>query len=467
MAQASIYPNGYLYLSINQVEKTNGELTINEEQFDNYFNNTVGLVYYYTTGDNSVDYEGDTLVSLNASPDFRVEIDNRVGEVFSADTDANIDSLRASAVNSDGTAFAGIVKGLPSDYNGLVHRGYYLFGDDVDLETIQIPFPHVGRRDVQNIRVAMAFFDNLSLKRAFDDTDDATPIYVESSSGKRLAKIFTDTDLNFSTKVTDLETKYSVEALERTEEEDGKKPFVEQPGTAIFLSEDSVLSSHDAALAFRGWAEVVIGATAKQAEILRTDTKLLHTLSLLSDVPINGPYAQMEINKESYETGDPIEGLPNGNTYKTPINPSFKKGVIDLSSVEVYCAAYGDPAAIGKDGGDREADRRVIRLVVPFEGVTYDIDKYSVLCDVYEGDTWNWGAAGNEPPGRPKFRFMTDSTRYWVSKEESQFTIDISQEGAPYPLGTELMAQRNFPQVVDFIKGGAMKINIRVLATDE
>ena len=35
-AQASIYPNGYLYLSIGQVERSNGELTIGEEEFDNY-----------------------------------------------------------------------------------------------------------------------------------------------------------------------------------------------------------------------------------------------------------------------------------------------------------------------------------------------------------------------------------------------------------------------------------------------
>ena len=308
--------------------------------------------------------------------------------------------------------------------------------------------------------MAMAFFDNLSLKRAFDDTDDATPIYAESSSGKRLAKIFTDTDLNFSTKVTDLETKYSVEALERTEEEDGKKPFVEQPGTAIFLSEDSVLSSHDAALAFRGWAEVVIGATKKQADILRTATNFLHTTITLTDVPINGPYAQMEINKESYETGDPIEGFDVPQVYKTPINPSFKKGVIDLSSVEVYCAAYGNDK-------NSEAERRVIKLIVPFDGVTYDIDKYSVLCDVYEGTAWNWSAAGNDTPGKPSARFRTDSTRYWVHKEESQFTIDISQDGAPYGVGDNLLAQRNFSSAVDFIKGGAMKINIRVLATDE
>ena len=175
----------------------------------------------------------------------------------------------------------------------------------------------------------------------------------------------------------------------------------------------------------------------------------------------------MEINKESYETGDPIEGFDVPQVYKTPINPSFKKGVIDLSSVEVYCAAYGNPGAVKGQDTDRYADRRIIKLVVPFEGVTYDIDKYSVLCDVYEGVTWNWNAAGDGTPGIPSSRFRTDSTRYWVYKEESQFTINISQDGAPYAYGRLLHEARYFPPSVDFIKGGAMKINIRVLATDE
>ena len=456
-AQASIYPNGYLYLSIGQVERSNGELTIGEEEFDNYFNNTVGLVYYYTTGDNTVDYEGDTIVSLNAAPEFRVEIDNRSGGVFTADTEANIDSLRSSSVSTEGTAFGGLVRGLPVDYDGLVHRGYYLFGDDVDLETVEMPFPKVGRTEVQNIMVSMAFFDNLSLKRAFDD-DDATAIYVQSSTndpdtGKpyRLPKILTDTDLHFSTRVTNLKTKYTAAGLERTREVNGEKNFLEQPGQSIFLSEDSVLSSHDAALAFRGWGEIVIGATFDEAQIL----------CRYYGGPSYQDLTPLEILTEDKEIGEGIGDTLN--TYKINVNKSFSKGVLNLSNIEASCKT----SMMTKDGiGSsesryyRSAYQRLIKIVVPFDGVSYDIGKYNVLCDVMDPTKTNLNGVITRA-------FHTDNTSFFVNKESDQFTIDITQWGAPLNIEKSSGSAGPFAAPNDLASLGGLKINIRVLATDE
>jgi hypothetical protein len=457
-AQASIQPNGYLYFSINQVEKANGNTTIDEEAFDNYFNNTVGLVYYYTTGDNRQDFEGDTQVALNQAPEFRVEIQNRVGEVFTADTEANIDNLRSSTVSAQGTAFEGLVQDIKADYDGLVHRGYYLFGNDVDLDAVQIPFPKVGRDEVQNIRVAMAFFDNLSLKRAFDDDDD-TPLYVQSSSidpdsskPYRLPKILTDTDLNFSTRVTNLKTKYTAEGLERTQQEeiDGviKEPFLEQPGTAIFLSESSILSSHDAALAFRGWGEIVIGATFDQAEIL----------CRYYGGPSYRDFTPLKILTEDINQGENIGIIKRD--YVVNVNKSFSKGVLDLSNIVASCKT----GMLTEDGINSERSRdyrsayqRLIKIVVPFDGVSYDIGKYNVLCDVMDPTQTNIDDVIHS------HGWHTDNTSFFVNKESDQFTIDISQWGAP--LNIEKVGP--FASASDLAALGGLKINIRVLATDE
>jgi len=335
LAQAHIYPNGWLQTTMLLSESTTGTIVEidgvvqDEVELEKRFNNAEGMVYYYTTGDNSVIYvdekddDGNVTTSnpqlANPAPAFNIDVEN---DTF-LDDNTNAGTVQQlSKVGDDNIAFGGIVNaGNASNINpstniiekgreylittagvlgevgndfedlgstsnavgitfladqngtmrtgrarltapqGNVHRGFYLFSDSNSMEALRIPFPDISRPQVQNIQLSYALFDELHKLSAFD-SDGATPRTTRREPSlitnvTTVKNIFTEKNMNFSKATFPL-----VSDVMFVKDENTSKPQfavgVVGASQSIYLSESSVQSGADAALAFRAWGSINI-----------------------------------------------------------------------------------------------------------------------------------------------------------------------------------------------------------------
>ena len=233
MAQARFLPDddGVIRVITKEVIKSDGDPTVTEEEADKFFNNAEGVVYYYTTGNGSTSPAPEFVVNIRQQDD---------DEKFKIQQDAAVNlnnTHKVSGPSSNTTAFNEVVQNLPNlaaGKNLTVYRGYQLFGDDEDTDNFTIPLsPQVTSNPdetVQTINISFAFFDNLSKRRAFvldDDQDLDIPIFLNNGNSP---KIFTDVDVNFSTSVASISSKYTVEGVENG-------TFLNTAGSSIFLKE--------------------------------------------------------------------------------------------------------------------------------------------------------------------------------------------------------------------------------------
>jgi len=275
VAAADVYPNGYLELKLTNATNENpdsgpvGKNSLTDDEIDIFFNNTAGLIYYYTTGDNSVEFikneDGSSSPVLkNRSPEFVID-STKLKEANNKGVQSLMTAPTITAggeVSVDATAFGGVVnlrgyRGRVINVDGseqvilpIVHRGYYLFNDSDSLESLRIPFPNINRAEVENIQLCYAYFDNLHLLSAFEE-DEETPIISNADNGINTLKIFTENNLNYSTAVKGA-------GPESFGEDQFTYPntMVNAPNQSLFLNENSVSSAGDTALAFRAWGEV-------------------------------------------------------------------------------------------------------------------------------------------------------------------------------------------------------------------
>lgn len=282
LAQAHIYPDGWLQTTMLLSESVTGTIVEidgvvqDEAVLEERFNNAEGMVYYYTTGDNSVIYvdqtDGDGVTTsnpqlANPAPAFNLDLKNAF--LNSNDNVGTVQQL--SKVGDDNIAFGGIVNagnasniilGGESSPQGNVHRGFYLFSDSNSMEALRIPFPHISRPKVQNIQLSYALFDELHKLSAFE-SDGATPRITTHTNGSGVTNvttvknIFTEKNMNFSKATFPL-----VSDSMFVKNTDTNKPqfTVGEVGAlqSIYLSESSVQSGADAALGFRAWGSINI-----------------------------------------------------------------------------------------------------------------------------------------------------------------------------------------------------------------
>ena len=261
VASAFIYPNGYLEVKLNNSTNANGENISKEDEIDTFFNNTAGVVFYYTTGDNTQNYVNNVPTALNKAPIFTVDT-SKLNETNNKGLQSLVTPATYNAegeVVNDAAAFGGLVN--LEGYTGLavnggavlpqVHRGFYLFNDSDSLDSLTIPFPNISRPEVENIQLIFAYFDNLHLLSAFQEDGD-TPILLDKG-GVNTAKIFSEDSFNYSSSV-----KAEAPAEFNTFAETYPANMVIQPINSLFLNENSVNSAGDSALAFRGWVEVTV-----------------------------------------------------------------------------------------------------------------------------------------------------------------------------------------------------------------
>ena len=256
-ASAYIYPNGYLKIDLNPALKADGEPTVTEDEIEVFFNNTAGIIYYFTTGDNRVEVIEAETKALNKAPFFTI---NPIQEDL--DKPNNIHGRYSDQITKyDGSvnasAFGGLIDlgqyegNLADGEVGNVHRGYYLFGESDSLESIEIPFPVITRPLVENINLVFGFIDELHVLSAFQE-DGRTPFFNGEGSEKT-PKIFTEKNVNYSTNVIkDSQYDYKKDKVTYS------NAFAATPRNSLFLNESSVLSAHDASLAFRAWGDIKI-----------------------------------------------------------------------------------------------------------------------------------------------------------------------------------------------------------------
>ena len=335
LAQAHIYPDGWLQTTMLLSESTTGTIVEidgvvqDEIELETRFNNAEGMVYYYTTGDNSVIYvdekddDGNVTTSnpqlANPAPAFNIDVENvtflndntnagtvqqlsKVGDdniafggivnagnasninqstniienmreyviTIAGSTDEGNNFITYSALNNNvGTTFTatsgGIITGSGraklTAPQGNVHRGFYLFSDSNSMEALRIPFPHISRPKVQNIQLSYALFDELHLLSAFE-SDGATPRTTRREPSlitnvTTVKNIFTEKNMNFSKATFPLVS----DSMFVKDTNTNKPQFavgVVGASQSIYLSESSVQSGADAALAFRAWGSINI-----------------------------------------------------------------------------------------------------------------------------------------------------------------------------------------------------------------
>ena len=292
-AESYVFPNGQLKLFLGESENEQGQAPNSAETVENFFNNTAGIVYYYTTGDNIMS-DGTPSIPTNPAPQFILDT-KQENMSYSTNTDnVRTSSLVTALTHSDGTiegqAFGGIVKGLNANLVGkniYVHRGYYIFGEEEDPFDVSMPFSRIRQKggpeenasEIANIEISMGYFDELSLLSSFDENGFTPKTYAAGAN--KTDKIFQDSNIIFSSRID----ASSSESYQQILDDNKNSP------SSIFLNESSILSLNDSALAFRGWARLEFSFESLLNRNIQLPDKISsepgHTAKISAVAPIN------------------------------------------------------------------------------------------------------------------------------------------------------------------------------------
>ena len=245
VSKAAVYPNGYLEIGTSLAENYDGESYYTEQEVENFFQSAEGIVYYYSTGDNTTDYEGDQVVPLNLAPSFTLNLD-------ATSVQSYLNTGRSSAVDAQGFAFGGIIQ-TEVGYAGRIHRRFKLLAEDDDPLNLRIPFPHIGTSTVANIELAFGFFDELSLNSSFDDDAPKKYSVTNPDTSQTYAdtpKIYKDFNINFSRSAEPEKVSYdNITAV-------GNGAFLSP--SSLPLNESSMMSKNAQSKAWAGWGHIVL-----------------------------------------------------------------------------------------------------------------------------------------------------------------------------------------------------------------
>ena len=262
-ARSTVYPNGFLDITIQHSEGSGpnaGKQGATDQELEKYFNNIAGVVYYMTTGDNTLVFEGTEAATPTRAKSFVIDL--KAQEENSVDNDLK---YRIHGTHNENAGFfgrksnnffGGIIANSEEIKNSVndeykIQRGYYLLTDSDSVDSLHIPVPLVTSPEVENVQFAIGFFDNLSLLRAFEADGKTAKLVGEDSS--KTAKIFTDPDINMSTIPADAKKDFFPGVPWNAEP---NKEAIQPAGTSVYMGESSVMGAGDLALAFRAWGEI-------------------------------------------------------------------------------------------------------------------------------------------------------------------------------------------------------------------
>ncbi len=363
---------GTLDLTMEEVENVDGTTSTTEEQADRFSDDIQGVVYYFTTGDHTKNADGEY---KNLAPEFKVNINTqRDNGSYNIKSNLNIKNNTSSDITNTDTSFDGVVT---VEGEGKVHRNYHIFSDADTIDGFQIPFPKITNPDVTNISLSFAFFDSLSLRRAFniDDSDEPKQDkYNDGSDTYVNDRIFSDHTLNFSTYPSNKDLKYTIGGTQSTGPDTA---FLEPLGTSIRLNEFNPTPSAASDLAFAYWGEFAVGYDKIEARLICGEVR---GVEVIPDPSIGLTQAILEDRKTTKDNnflGDvaqnsTVDGLP---FYRLEKITTVQKGdLVDYSNMEIYTRKYKDMSVNTID----------FYIRAPFTR-TLDTNSYSVFIQSIDG----------------------------------------------------------------------------------
>jgi hypothetical protein len=313
LATAAVYADGTLNLRMEESRSSTDDVILDSNQISDAFSEVAGIVYYFTTGDNTlIDVEDGGVITFNNSnlaPLFTIQRNNIPNSINLGNMAINkkVPNLvgnmqrQSTAVADTGEAKAEL-EALPWDnttqYDAgtLVSHGGYVwkalienqnvapvFGttwrpywmttnvaafrnfallEGKDPANITIPFPAIGDPRVSNIHLCVALFDKLSLLRYFK-SDGVTPkretVTTANSNpavSQNIPLLFTDDSLNFSTLPQKIMP--SAESQWSPEETALDDKSITAEGRSLPLKELSIVSSAQGAGSYKAWFDFEI-----------------------------------------------------------------------------------------------------------------------------------------------------------------------------------------------------------------
>jgi len=389
-ASMKLLTEGTIDVTLEAVEALDGQRTLTDQELDRFFNDVEGVVYYYTTGDNS---RNDNDQYSNLAPNFKLSINTQDKHgAYNIKSDQNINNNRSSsvdAVDGNGFAFDKVVlldegyanhqKFMPDGTTKLgyvgprVHRGYHVFSANEGIDGFKIPFSMINNPEVTNINIAIALFDSLSLRRAFITDENDSPKYDTSAGGNESPRIFSDHTLNFST-LPNKNVEYNFSNPFRTRDNANGAPFLEPLGTSFRLREFSAVSAAFKSMTFACWAELVVAFNDEQANIIRTGRGGPKGYrneggSTFFHEPLSGGiggYSQLEINTQ--------------NTNKNLCKSIVKGDLVDISNIQVWTRRRSARKAQYSALGREKAFFHDYYIQISFNR-SLDKNKYTIFVD--------------------------------------------------------------------------------------
>lgn len=289
LAKAALYNDGTLNLSIEPSTDKAGNRILDDKQLSDAFPDVRGIVYYYSTGDNTLVDErvsgekglGEVIFNpKNKAPKFVFFPDNiptsqilgYQGEVnYMTDADPNVFiQWKQSNPNAPGVAHFDSNKNSEVNAAFQSYRNFYVFNNSTDAANITIPFPDISSSSVQNIQLTIALFDSLTYLEHFNSDGTAKTTTINNSAvsaapnpdypfpaynGNELVPtLFTERNMNFSRlpkKIYDDQT--PAQPLPWAQSN-----FTNKEGSPIFLKERSLQTQGQDALAYRAWFDITL-----------------------------------------------------------------------------------------------------------------------------------------------------------------------------------------------------------------
>ena len=359
VAKAALYNDGTLNLSIEPSTDKAGNRILDNKQLSDSFSDVRGVVYYYSTGDNTlIDKRVETDQGLgevifnpkNKAPKFTFYPDNiptsqilgYQGEVnYMTDADPNVFiQWRQSNPNAPGVAHFPFDKSQNSNAAFQSYRNFYVFDNSTDAANITIPFPDISTSSVQNIQLTIALFDSLTYLEHFNSDGTAKTTTINNSAyadpnpdypypawnGNELVPtLFTERNMNFSTLPQKIYTAGDTgDPVEWRDEDKGFGPSAE--GSPIFLKERSLQTQGQDALAYRAWFDVTLDPGE-----LRTIMDFDRNGPIYDSVSYRGGYMRKQISTGKYE----VVIDPKKNKLK-----GFSKMIFEETSLKNTAAAF-------------------------------------------------------------------------------------------------------------------------------
>ena len=400
-ASAAAYTDGTLKISIEPSIDSAGNRILSETALTDIFNDIQGIVYYYSTGNNTVTDVIDNgqvmFEPLNKAPYFNLDKtaisdSSKYGYLGSV-------SYNKSAGAGGGTSYwnppvakpAGWGNKNPDKTNMKTMRWYHDFGGTIpNLSDITIgKFPSLGSSLVDNIYLTIGFYDSLSALQHFDGngipktvtinhTD--TSIYKESAvnaadssqSGfpaetgpQEVPTILLDSSINFSTIPTDLWKDVKANGKRQILKFDPQN-MLQEEGTPVFLKERSLITDGQSALAYRAWFDVTLDPGEAYPK-MQGGSRLYMDFGLDKEDPTEalyrGPYRQKPHNNDIVE-------YPNKNKLKGfskiafEVTESYRQHVA-AGYLSLYFEQEYDPTSYTVDVEFKQANLATTTVVDP------------------------------------------------------------------------------------------------------